>query len=179
MAVSDASDRDPGDEVDVRVTVGVEDPAPLAARHGQARVQRKGLEPRRHVTLLEGHDLLRVRADLDAVLHRFGHRDARIRTVSRVNLAARSAAMCRAGLGPKEREARPGVQVDHGDRTALGDDGVAAVDLQAERGRPPGRRRSQRVWVEGEAREVLVAVVEPLKPRGALVLGMIPRRRRT
>ena len=74
MAVADAADRDPRDEVDVGVPIGVEDPAALAAGHREARVEREGLEAGRHVARLERGDRLRAFADLEAFLQGFGHR---------------------------------------------------------------------------------------------------------
>ena len=97
VAVADASDGDAGDEVDVGVAVLVEDPAALAARHREARIQREGLQARRHVAGLERRDALRTLADLEALVGRLGHRV----TPTRLNRAASSAAMCVAATGRK------------------------------------------------------------------------------
>src|SRR5205814_8228775 len=70
MAVAHAADGDTGDEVDVLVAVLVDERAALAARHGQARVEREGLGARRQVLLLERHDLARARPDFPPLAHR-------------------------------------------------------------------------------------------------------------
>ena len=176
VAVPDAADRDAGDEVDVGVAVLVEDAAALAPRHGEARVEREGLEARRHVALLELDDRLRPRPDLDAALD-FRHVDSPVivsapaAARTRENRAARRAAILRGRDRAEEREARPRVQVDDGDAAVRRDDRVAAVDLQAERRRGAARReRPARPGRTEWLREVLVAVVEPLEPGRTVVV---------
>src|SRR5262249_42539566 len=68
MAVAHAAHADPGDEVDVRVAVHVDERAAFAPGHGQARVERERLQPGRDVTLLALEDLARARSDFAATI---------------------------------------------------------------------------------------------------------------
>src|SRR4030067_285019 len=56
MAVPDAADPDSGDEVDVLLSVFVHQRRAAPPGHGEPRVEREGLEPRRHMLLLPRHD---------------------------------------------------------------------------------------------------------------------------
>ncbi len=96
MAVPDAADRDPGDEVDVGVAVLVEDVAAAALRHREARVEGERLQARRHVTLLELDDLARAGADLAPLVPSVIERPH-----SGENRAASSAAMREAATARK------------------------------------------------------------------------------
>src|SRR4030095_3290050 len=72
MAVPNAADRDPGDEVDVGVAVLVDDVAAAGPPHRQARTEGASMQARRHVALLERDDLARAGADLAPLV--VGHR---------------------------------------------------------------------------------------------------------
>src|SRR5213596_1008617 len=74
MAVADAPDPDPGDEVDVLVAVLVDEGRARAAGHRQLGHEGKGLAPRRDVPPLLGHDALRPRTDLPPLGHGRGGR---------------------------------------------------------------------------------------------------------
>src|SRR2546427_3635561 len=74
MAVADAPDPDPGDEVDVLVAVLVDEGRARAAGHRQPGHEGKGLAPRRDVPPLLGHDALRPRTDLPPLGHGSGGR---------------------------------------------------------------------------------------------------------
>src|SRR5262249_55161835 len=64
VAMTDAADRDAGDEVDVLVAVLVDERRALSPRHREAGVQRERLKAGSDVAALARHDLLRARADL-------------------------------------------------------------------------------------------------------------------
>src|SRR5439155_20829341 len=76
MAVADAPDPDPGDEVDVLVGVLVDEGRARAAGHRQPGHEGEGLASRRDVPPLLGHDALRPRTDVPALGHGSGVRGA-------------------------------------------------------------------------------------------------------
>src|SRR6266581_3047527 len=192
VAVADAPNRDPGDEVDVLVAVLVDEGRARAAGHREPGHEGEGLTPRRDVAPLLRHDVLRARTDFMPLGHCTGAREPgrlrgwpETRCEPALFLMARSIPSPSSGavqeaerqvggdalrrLVAVEREARPGVHVQQHGRARRRDDHVPAVHLEAERHRRAAHEAREAPLVERMAGQALVLVVEPAEPRRRVV----------